>query len=238
MHSVRSDRGPFHPIVDSRLVGRSRTIARRWIGWALIWILWFGLGTARAQVACAPCTTFATGASNGTVSISALHEASGLAASALNAGVLWTHNDGWRGRTIYAIGTTGSLLATYDLNTFVHDVEDILVGPGPKPGVSYLYVGDIGGNVDETNSVRPTIRILRVEEPPVDLAWAANPRVAYFADVATFTLEYLAGSYDAETLWLDPVSTNVLVLTKERHNARVFSANLNAATNDAILPLQ
>lgn len=193
-------------------------------------------GASSGWAACTACTSFQPGIAWGTVTANALTEASGLAASARNLGVLWTHNDGNRER-IYALSTNGSLLASFNLQENVDDVEDIAVGPGPVNGVFYLYVGDIGGN-QGTNSIRPDVKILRLPEPPVQLAWAGAPESADFDDVEDFTLVYPDGSYDAETLMVDPVSGDVLVVTKQTGTARVYRANLNGATNHATLNLE
>src|SRR5687767_5863749 len=77
------------------------------------------------RAACLTCADFQPGVSLGTVSINALREASDIAASEGNPGVLWTHNDGSGGK-IYALSTNGALLATFDLNN-VDDVEDVAV---------------------------------------------------------------------------------------------------------------
>jgi hypothetical protein len=171
----------------------------------------------------------------GTVSFSALSEASGIAASARSPGVLWTHNDGSDGR-IWALSTNGTRLATYDVNN-VEDLEDIAVGPGPAAGVSYLYIGDIGGNVG-TNATRTNVTIIRIPEPAVDLAWASNPRSPNFSGRDTFTLTYPDGSYDAETLLVDPLTSDVWVVTKEIGVARFYRANLNAIPDNGTVVME
>ncbi len=172
----------------------------------------------------AACDTFGQGVPLGTVSINGLKEASGIAASRRNPGVLWTHNDG-SGGAIHAVAMNGAHLATFYLNTAVLDTEDIAVGPGPVSGVSYLYVGDIGGN-----NGRNRVQILRIPEPSVDLAWAGNPHSAGFSGVETFTLSYPGGSYDAESLMVDPTSSDVFVVTKQDGVAQVFRTNLNTVS--------
>src|SRR4051812_38159940 len=117
------------------------------------------LGAIPAQ---AGCPTFGRGIQLGMVTINSLDEASGVAASRRNPGILWVHNDG-PGGEIYAVAANGRHLATFFLNRNVTDKEDIAVGPGPDSEVSYLYVGDIGGN-----DGRRQIQILRIPEPFVD----------------------------------------------------------------------
>lgn len=184
---------------------------------------------------CDSCTSFLPGVSWGSITEPALTELSGVAASRRNPDVLWVHNDGTRDR-IYALGTNGALLATWKLKQTVDDVEDIAVGPGPAPGVTYLYVGDIGGNVGG-QTVRNEIRILRVAEPAVSPGWASAPVAANFDAVERFTLRYPDGSYDAETLLVDPVTGDLLVVTKQPVYSRVYRATLPAVASSAPIPL-
>lgn len=192
--------------------------------------------TARAQIAGAAAPLYGAGVSWGVVSINALTEASGIAASRLNSGVLWTHNDG-SGQNVYALSTNAERLATFNMNKSVDDTEDIAVGPGPASGVSYLYVGDIGGNKG-TNTIRSTVKIVRMPEPFVDLAWASNPRSPDFAGVMTFTLAYPDGSYDAESLMVDPISGDVLIATKQDVGARLYRANLMSVPDKGSVTLE
>lgn len=177
----------------------------------------------------AACETFGPGAALGMVSINGLKEASGIAASRRNAGVLWTHNDG-SGGAVHAVATNGTHLATFYLNRAVTDTEDIAVGPGPVSGLSYLYVGDIG-----SRNGRNRVQVLRIAEPFVDLAWAGNPVSAGFSGVDAFTLSYPDGNYDAESLLVDPLSSDVFVVTKQDATARVYRANLNGVPTGVLV---
>jgi len=189
----------------------------------------------RSPAACDGCPSFLPGTLWGTATASALTEVSGISASRRNPDVLWVHNDGSRDR-VYALNTNGLLLATWKLNKNVDDLEDIAVGPGPTPGVSYLYVGDLGGSVG-TNAVRNEIRIFRVPEPAVSTAWATNPVVADFDTVEKFTLSYPDGSFDAETLMLDPVTGDLLVVIKQPVYSRVYRAALPATAPGTPIPM-
>ena len=184
----------------------------------------------------AACTVYGGGVALGTVTVKALDEASGIAASRRNSGVLWTHNDG-SGQDIYALSTHAAPLATFDFDKSVEDTEDIAVGPGPLDGVSYLYVGDIGGNSFPSGG-RSSVKIVRIPEPSVDLAWAGDPRSTNFDGVETFTLEYPDGSYDAECLMVDPLSGDVLVATKQEAGARLYRANITTLTNKSTVTMQ
>jgi hypothetical protein len=208
----------------------------RW--WCLVasLALSFFTGTASVEAACPVCTSFGTGIPWGGVSFNSLSEASGLAASRRNPGVLWTHNDG-SGESLFALSTNGARLATFDFSKNVDDTEDIAVGPGPISGVSYLYLGDIGGN-QGTNTVRSEVKIIRMPEPLVDLAWADNPRSPNFDGVETFTLVYPDGSYDAESLIVDPISGDVFLGTKQEEGTRLYRANLTQLPDQSPVTMQ
>ena len=185
---------------------------------------------ARAQ--CLTCENFGQETFWGSITINPLTEASGLAASVRNPGVLWTHNDGSRQR-VYAFSTNGAHLANFNFGVTVNDTEAIAVGPGPATNVSYIYLGDIGGS-SEANDVRNEVRILRIPEPFADLAWAADSRSTDFDGVETFTLLYPDGDYDAEGLLVDPLTADVFVITKSSSGARVYRANLNASPAEPV----
>jgi len=162
-----------------------------------------------------------------------LSEASGIALSARNPGVLWAHNDGSREK-LFALSTNGALLASFNLRRSVADVEGVAVGPGPVKGVSYLYVGDIGGDT-ATGTSRDRVHVLRVPEPLVEPNWAGDPKSGDFEQVEGFILRYPDGSYDAEALMVDPLSGDVLIATKQPTGTRVYRASLTGATNNATL---
>jgi hypothetical protein len=192
-------------------------------------VLFVFLAAVSARAACTVCTSFEPGTNWGTVSSDNLREASGMAASARNPGVLWTHNDGSRAR-LFGLSTNGALLATFNFSQPIDDFEDIAVGGG------FIYIADIGGSQSLTET-RSQIRVLRAPEPSVVLEWAANPVSMDLAQVQSFTLNYPDGSYDAETLWFDPVSSALFVVTKEASGARVYRADLASSTLEFVTSL-
>jgi len=189
--------------------------------------------TGRAD--CPACAEFRAGIPWGILSNSPVSEASGVASSSRNEGVLWTHNDGG-GQRIFAMGTNGSYLASFNFQNTVADFEDIAVGPGPVAGRSYLYLGDIGG-YSGADVVRNSVRVLRVPEPLVSTAWAGNPRAFDLGQIDSFNLVYPDGSYNSEALLFDPVSLNFYVVTKQDGTARVYRGNVNDATNGATVQM-
>jgi hypothetical protein len=147
-------------------------------------------------------------------------EASGLAASRRNANVLWVHNDRGDTSRVFAISTTGASLATFVLaGAEASDWEDIAVGPGPIAGASYLYVGDIGDNSANSD----TIEVYRVAEPAV----VASSAEVTLSGVERLEFRYPGGQGDnAETLLVDPTNGDLYVVTKsDTGEARVYRAS-------------
>ena len=92
-------------------------------------------------------------------------EASGIAASRKNPGVLWTHNDSGDNNRIFAINLKGQHLGEYRVGFIANrDLEDMAVGPGPQDGEQYIFLGDIGDNGAEYYIKY----IYRIPEPTVD----------------------------------------------------------------------
>ena len=96
----------------------------------------------------------------GRIQANRLEEVSGIAASRQNPHILWMHNDG-DAEQLYAVHTSGRVVARVQLPAQVTDLEDIAIGPGPEHGVDYLYLGDIGDNDED----RDEIRVFRFAEP-------------------------------------------------------------------------
>lgn len=156
---------------------------------------------------------------NGVVNIPSLTEASGIAASRNNPGVLWTENDSGNPAVVQAIDAQGRNLGTYALpgNT---DNEDISIGPGSVTNVSYLYVADFGDN----NANRASIALYQTPEPAVYF-WQTNSPVSSRAlkGARTITLKYPDGARDAEAGFVDPVTGDWFVLTKATPS-RIYTA--------------
>ena len=109
-----------------------------------------------ALAALLPLPTHAKGTITGKVQSSELREASGIAASRVNPGVVWLHNDGQTNR-LFGVRTTGETVAVLEWPNAMVDFEDIASGPGPTADEAYLYIGDIGDN----EARRPQVRVYR-----------------------------------------------------------------------------
>ena len=144
-----------------------------------------------------------------------IKESSGIAASRQNTNILWTHNDSGDGPFVYAFDRQGKHRGVWQVSgAKAIDWEDMAVGPGPKRGQSYLYLGDIGDN----SKHRDEIVVYRVVEPRITQSDSSstvqNPRVTEPADV--IRLKYPDGKFDAESLMVHPTSGDIYIITKIR----------------------
>lgn len=138
-------------------------------------------------------------------------ESSGIAASRTVPGVYWTHNDSGDGPYVYAFDTRGTSRGVWRVaGATATDWEDIAAGPGPKPGVSYLYIGDIGDN----QSKRSEIVVYRVPEPDLKTGARAKSKATSTAQAEIFRFRYPDGSHDAEALLVHPRTGNLYIVTK------------------------
>jgi hypothetical protein len=203
-------------------------------GARLTWWVGFAVSCALAP-ACVGQPVFLPGASVGNLSSSAIVEASGLAASRLNADVLYVHNDSGDVARFFAINTQAQLVGTFRLTgVSAVDWEDIAVGPGPAAGQSYVYVGDIGDN----NAVRTGgVYIYRVPEPTVSSS-QSPPVDVYLAGAERITLLYPGGPRDAETLMIDPLSGDLFVVSKRESYSRLYRAAASALVGGATVTLE
>jgi len=140
-------------------------------------------------------------------------ESSGLAASAIHNGVVYTHNDSGGGPAIYAVGPDGRTRAVLTLRgAGARDWEALAPGSDGN-GRPVLWVGDIG---DNGNGWWKEIRVYRVREP----------RTLRDADVpwTRYRLRYDDGGRDAEALLADPRTGRLYVVSKEASGAGVYAA--------------
>jgi hypothetical protein len=171
-------------------------------------------------------TNFSPGVQVGTIANSAITEASGIAASRRNSNVLWVHNDSGDTERVFAMTSTGAHLGTYSISSaFGADWEDIAVGPGPVADTHYLYIGAIGDN----NAVRSTISVLRVVEPAV--SDTQSPVTVALSGVSRLTFAYPDGPRDAESLFVDPLTRDIYILTKRENPHRLYRAAYPQATS-------
>lgn len=145
-----------------------------------------------------------------------LVEASGLAASVVNPGMLWTHNDSGHPAEVFLIDTLAQIKMVCRLKDVVNrDWEDIAIGPGPDSTKSYIYVADIGDN-----NAKYAVKILyRFEEPVL-----SGPEL----DITEFDTLYLGlddGVRDTESIMIDPLAHGMYLLSKREDSVHFYKVN-------------
>lgn len=170
-----------------------------------------------------------------------IDESSGIVASRRNPGLFWTHNDSGDGPFVYAFDRAGRRRGTWRVEGVrARDWEDIAAGPGPEPGRTYLYVGDVGDN-DEN---REFVVVYRFPEPEVTETDAAStsesPRQTAAAEA--IRIKYPDGAHNCEALLVHPATGDLYVVTKTADAAGVYklsapfdSSNVNTLARVATL---
>ena len=174
---------------------------------------------------------FEKGVEQGLVDATTLSGASGLVASVINPGILWTHNDmgyqrkhgrGSGGNGIIASRDDGTIAQTFLLEGADSlDYEDIAAGPGPVEGRHYLYVGDIG----RARGHRDSIVVYRVAEPLVGNTDAVDGNddekvdsdaLISITEWDALTLFYPGvHQHNAESLIYDPLTHHLYIISRD-----------------------
>ena len=153
----------------------------------------------------------------GEIEYDSIDEASGIVSSGKNENVFWTHNDSGDENRIYAFNNLGQHLGIYYLdNCDARDWEDMAIGPGPEENQSYLYIGDIGDNYSQYN----TKYIYRFLEPDIDSNQLPVSEVIYNVDIMEF--QYEDGNRDAETLMIDSITKDIIVMSKREESVHIY----------------
>ncbi|HLT81024.1 MAG TPA: hypothetical protein VKZ86_08330 [Cyclobacteriaceae bacterium] len=173
---------------------------------------------------------FGMGVRQGALDNREIDEASGLAASVVNEGMLWTHNDSGDEARIFLIDGKGVCKAVVWLEGVTNrDWEEIAVGPGPEEGQSYVYVGEIGDN-------RATYKhkyLYRFPEPVIPSRPGMIDTTIQALDSIKFTLE--GGPRDTEAFVVDPLSRDIYVFSKnEKREIRIFRLPYPQSTTEVM----
>ena len=139
----------------------------------------------------------------GVIESTDLTEISGAAVSSKHEGTIWLHNDSGADAVVYAVDPAGTGLARISLpDLSARDWEDMAIGPGPDPNLHYLYLADIGDN----SRRREEVVIHRIPEP--------EPVSGSIGGGDTLRVTYPLGPMEAETLIVDPLTGEMLIVGK------------------------
>jgi hypothetical protein len=139
----------------------------------------------------------------GAIESTELTEISGAAVSSNHEYTIWFHNDSGDDAAVYAADLAGNELAAISLpDLSARDWEDMAIGPGPDPNLDYLYLADIGDNTGR----REEVVIHRIPEP--------EPVSGSIRGGETLRVTYPLGPMEAETLIVDPITGEMLIVGK------------------------
>lgn len=160
----------------------------------------------------------------------AIQESSGVAASRAHPGVFWTHNDSGRGPIVFALDSTGTILASVRVEGATNrDWEDIDVAPcAPGGDQDCLFIGDIGDN--EERHARVAVYMIPEPNPRTDSV--SSPVTAIYAT-------YRDGPRDAEALFVNDQGIH-LINKGRNHSIQLFRIPppYRSASTVSLTPLQ
>lgn len=151
-----------------------------------------------------------------------LREISGLAASRSHADVLWMLNDGGNDAAVYAVTRRGRVLARFEVEGVANtDWEDLATFE--LDGKRYLLVADTGDN----GGLRRTLQLHVLAEPQTLQDGALKP-------AWSVAFRWPDGPRDSEAVAVDVAARQVLVISKKRRPAEVFSVPLKPDTQRVV----
>lgn len=160
-----------------------------------------------------------------------INEGSGIDNSGINDNVFWLHNDSGDRAQIFAMNKKGKHLGRFILKGIENrDWEDIAIGPGPVENQSYIYIGEIGDNKAKYEMKF----IYRIKEPHLDIK--NIPYDSVIQEVDKISFQYPDGPRDAETLMIDPLTKDLIVISKREDNVHVYVLYYPQSTDSLVIP--
>lgn len=165
---------------------------------------------------------FEPGSITGIFSSAKLIEISGIENSYVNPGYFWGHNDSGDTSQLILFDLQGEVLKESFLSNARNiDWEDITAYQDSVG--SWLIIADIGDNMAQ----RDTLTLYKIKEPT--LSDTSNLVLA-----EEMTLSYAEGPRDAETLFYDFQSGNLILVTKREEDVLVYEFRFEANTHKTI----
>jgi hypothetical protein len=158
-------------------------------------------------------------------------EISGMVNGHRNPNILYVHNDRNNAPVLMAIDkSNGRMVQTWTIGGITHiDYEDISNGPGPKAGVNYLHLCDIGDNPKDRN----VVWIHRIPEPR--LTGGLGSGTLY---PQTLTLIYPDGPRNAESCLVDPLTGLIYIVQKTSEASKIYRTEVPWGDGDETMQLK
>lgn len=152
-----------------------------------------------------------------------INEASGMAASRYHKDAFWVHNDSGDAPRLFLVNTSGETLAIAQLDGIdARDWEDIAINV--EDGVSYIYVAEIGDNLGQYEEKY----IYRFPEPTLE----NNESSVVISDIDTIQFAYPVKPRDAEILIVDPLTKDIVIISKREKFSKIFELKHPYSTSD------
>ena len=149
-----------------------------------------------------------------------LSDLSGLAASRAHPDTLWALDDGGNPPDLFALGTRGSVLATFRIAGIVNtDWEDLAAFDLDHH--HYLLIADTGDN----GGLRRTLQLHVVEEPEALAGGTLRP-------AWSIAFRWPDGPRDCEAVAVDAARGEVLLVSKRHRPPELFVLPLRPASRD------
>lgn len=181
--------------------------------WKLHWVTFMALLISSSWAFAQP---YGSRIAQGKITHPDLNELSGMVESLGYPGHYWVHNDSGDRARIFLIDSAARYRASIEfLGLQARDWEDIAFMR--QSGRDYLVIGDIGDNRAQYNE----IHIHLLEEPR--LALGAGPiDTVVNMPWRTYSFTYPEGPRDAESLFFDPQSEALYLITKRELSVGVY----------------
>lgn len=169
-------------------------------------------------------TQFAATPTSAPVQAGLIDEASGMVDSRSQPGNVWVNQDSGSPTELALLGHDGKLKGKITIpGSSNRDWEEMASGPGPRDGVHYLYVGDIGDNLGQNG----IYQVYRFPEP----ASLQTP----VTQVERINFRYPDGARDAEAMFIDPQSKAIYIISKREQNVRLYRLNYPQNINEVTI---
>jgi hypothetical protein len=157
--------------------------------------------------------TFLPSVDLGDVENPGLSEASGLAASRVNPGYFWSHNDSGNPNVLYYFDDKGKGLRSFELvGATNRDWEDMAI-VGESDGSATIYVADFGDN----GAIYTDYTIYWFKEPIINASTSSKISAV---NSLKFTLP--DGARDMECLLIDQKTKDIFIVSKRENNKRLY----------------
>lgn len=156
----------------------------------------------------------------GTLANPAITESSGIVASRQYTNVFWTHNDGGKSETLFAVDREGKTLGEFKvLGAKIDDWEDIAID-----GQHRLYIADTGDN----DAKRKRVAVFRVDEP------APSSPAGVVRATQRWQLRWPNGAVDSEGLFIHGENGYLVTKVKNDRRAELYRFQLKGAESQML----